>query len=85
MLNVPNSSKLAAYNILLLKNPMLELTTCIVDLRLHKLQTVHAIVLDVVNPPVVQEGVKLPPGRSFRCCVVTVRNFGKRFNDFVGI
>jgi hypothetical protein len=38
----------------------------------------------VLNPPVVQ-GVKLPPGRSFRCCVVTVMSFGKRFGDFVGI
>jgi hypothetical protein len=31
-----------------------------------------------LNPPVVQGrgGVKLPPGRSFRCCVVTDMNLG---------
>jgi hypothetical protein len=40
--------------------------------------------LCAVNPPAVK-GVKLPPGLSFRCCVVTYRNLGKRLGEFVGI
>jgi len=32
-----------------------------------------------------KEGVKLPPGHSFRCHFVTARSNGKRFGDFSNI
>ena len=50
-------------------------------------QVAHAVappmLNTLVNPSMAKVGIKLPPGRSFRCCSVTAGNFGKRLRDFV--